>query len=165
MRYLIFTAALFVSINMYGQIKPQYKDIFLRVYNLEGKKIAKGKLVLITNSSMVLVRRRKRIEIQLEAIYKIRTKRSFGNNVIIGTAIGGGALAVILAESGSTDSSDSSYFSFTPLDGAIAGTIIGGAFGTGIGAITGLFKNSKVYIIKRDPKIMKSFKDLVLKNE
>ena len=162
MKSLFFTIILLVSINMYAQIESKYGNAFIRVYNIEGKKIAKGKLLLVTEKSITLIKRNKRREIFLKDIGKIRTKRSFGNNVLKGAAIGGGTLAVIGAASAPNDSS---FLSFTPLEGAAIGTVVGGFFGAGIGTVTGLFKNSKVYPINGDLTKLESFKNLVLLNK
>ena len=160
MRHFIFTIALLLSICINAQVEPQYKDVFLRVYNLEGKKIAKGRLLIITDQSMTLYRRKQRIEISIQDIGKIRTKRSFGNNVVKGAAIGGGIVAVIGAASAPNDDS---LLSYTPAEGAILGTVIGGFYGGGIGAITGIFKNSKAYIIDGESARLEVFKNLVIK--
>jgi len=159
MKSIIFTAALLLSLNIFGQIELNYKDVFLRVYNKKGKKIAKGKLVLITDSSMVLLKRRKWIEIQLEDINRIRTKRSFGNNILKGAAIGGGTLAFIGAASAPNDNA---FLSYTPLEGATIGTFIGGFYGAGIGAFTGIFKNSNVFMIDSEVTKLEFFKNVIL---
>ncbi|WP_299119735.1 hypothetical protein [uncultured Winogradskyella sp.] len=161
MKSLFIAIVLLISVNMYSQNEPKYKDVFIRIYNLEGKKIAKGKLLFITEKSITLFRRNKRIKVTLDDIGKIRTKRSFGNNVVKGAAIGGTSLAIVGAASAPNNSS---FLSYTPPEGALIGTILGGFFGTVIGTLTGLFKNSKGYEINGDSTKLGLFKDLILKN-
>jgi hypothetical protein len=160
MRYLVLIIVLLANFNVCAQTDTNYKDVFIRVYNLKGKKIAKGKVLSVSKNSITLFRKNKQIEIKLDDIGKIRTKRSFGNNILKGAAIGGGALAII----GIAGSNDSSYLSFTPVQGAAIGTTIGGFFGSIIGAITGLFKKSEVYKIDGNEMKLELFRNLILEN-
>ena len=161
MKYVFLTIVLFVCVNMNAQIESKHKDVFIRVYNLDGKKIAKGKILIITEKSIILMRRGERIEVVLDDIGKIRTKHSFGNNILTGAAIGGASFALLGVASASDSSS---YLSHSAPQGALIGTILGGFFGSIVGTLTGLFKNSKVYKINGDATKLESFKNLTLEN-
>ena len=71
-----------------GQQVPEIEPLFLRVYNEEGVKISKGKLLAINEKGLVLQRGKKTDTILTTDIASIKTKRSSGHAVGIGAAFG-----------------------------------------------------------------------------
>jgi hypothetical protein len=156
MKTLFFLLALVLSVNAFAQEKSKSKTPFLRVFNVEGKKIGKGRLVKATDSMLVLKRNKKTIEILVSTIGLIKTKRSFGNNVLTGAAVGVGTIGLI----GVSGSSSSGFVSFSGTEGFAAGTLVGAPIGSVVGAVTGIFKNSKTYEINGSQEQWTTFKAL-----
>jgi len=84
---------LILSINVCAQNEFENTNIFVRVYDLEGKKIGKGKILSISETSLQLYRKG---EFIVNGIGSIKTKHSGGNNRLIGAASG----AVLLGTRG-----------------------------------------------------------------
>jgi len=159
MKNLIFLIILILSINLVAQNEFENTNIFVRVYDLQGKKISKGKILSISETSLSLNKNGESIEIPVSSIGSIKTKRSAGNNIIVGTASGAITMAIIGA---ATAQPEKSYiFSFTAEEGATEGALLGGITGAAIGGITILFKNSKTYIINGDKIKLKNLKKIV----
>lgn len=159
MKYLIIAIILVLSINVVAQNKIVNTNIFIRVYDLQGKKINKGKIKLISKKSIELFFKGKTIKIPLSKIGKIKTKRSGGYNVAKGALIGGSSLALIGLVSGDNDSG---AVSFLATDKAALGLISGGFFGAAVGGITAIFKKSKLYIIDGNEMKLKNFKQEII---
>ena len=137
MKYILLLFIFSLSFNSIAQELPKKSKIFVRVYNAENKKIAKGKMLKITDSTLILKRERKLISINSSEIYKIKTKRGAGHNALIGAAPGG-AMLVLSAVSPHRNSLTSAI--------AIISSIAVSIFGAGVGLITSFFKNSVEYI-------------------
>jgi len=127
---------------------------FVRVYNLEGTKIAKGRLAGTTASSLQVLRGKDLVEVPVENIGSIKTKRSVGHNVLIGSTLGGVTGAISGAASADPDAP---FFGYTAAEGAGAGIIFGLPVGAAIGGISALFKHSKTYNIAADPGAWSAF--------
>ncbi|SDI14792.1 hypothetical protein [Winogradskyella thalassocola] len=98
------------------------------------------------------------ISVPLSNIGKIKTKHSAGNNIVIGALIGGGSLAVIGLLSGDDNSG---ILSLSANEKVSLGLVGGGFFGAIIGAITAIFKKSKLYIIYGSKMKLKDFKEKI----
>jgi hypothetical protein len=159
MKYLIIAIILILSINVSAQNEVVDANIFIRIYNLQGKKIEKGKIKSISNTSIELYSKGKTIEVPLSKIGIIKTKRSAGNNVAKGALIGGVSLAVL----GYSDGDDNSGLAlFSATDKAAFGLVGGGILGAAIGGVTSIFKKSKLYIIDGNEMKLKDFKEAML---
>ncbi|WP_216066243.1 hypothetical protein [Pseudotamlana agarivorans] len=112
----------------------------MRVYNLNGKKVAKGKLLLTTETMLTLSKNNETINISIDSIGSIKTKRTVGNNILIGSSIGA-ATTIIL----STSMGESFIEGYAGI-----GTLVSTGTGAGIGLITSIFKNSKTFQINGD---------------
>ncbi|MFK7834195.1 MAG: hypothetical protein AB8B52_13055 [Winogradskyella sp.] len=145
----------FVSFLCIAQEPVNDESIFLRVYNLEGKKIANAYLVNIDDSGLYVEVKDSLQLIPIAKIGKIKTKKSFGGNVLFGSLIGttlGLALIVGDAETGRS----SVYSGEERIVAVAGGMFIGAAVGLG----TGLFKNSKVYQINGNAEVFQQFKKM-----
>lgn len=154
MKYLLFTLALFLCANITAQELPKNSKIFVRVYNNQGEKIAKGKILNITDDSLILKKGSSSITIPLNEIETLKTKRSNGNNVLFGAA--GGSLlglAIVASESGKSNAG----FRGTAKGLAYAGAILVVFIGSGVGYLTTLFKYSQEYTIGSDVVKWKGF--------
>jgi len=145
------------GLNLVAQTERD-KQVFIRVYNLEGKKINKGHFQYINDSLLGLRRNKKAVQINVKDIGKIKTKRSAGHNVFLGSVIGGGTLALVGVASTESErqvSYDMGYwgtFNYTTNratagENLAAGLVLGGVAGAAVGGITAIFKNPMTYII------------------
>lgn len=152
--YLILGIAMLLNITLYAQNDSEKNTMFVRVYNLEGEKINKGRVVVVTDTILQLEGKKGMADIDMRTIGLIKTKRSEGNNVLVGSLIGMTVLGILGATQGGSDE----WFSSSDL--AVGGGIVGTVFGAGIGAITLPFKNSKSYIISGDESKWKVFQEM-----
>ena len=160
MKNLIFAITLILGINVCAQNAYENTNVFVRVYDLQGNKIGKGKILSISESSLQLNRKRESVEIPVSSIGSIKTKRSAGNNVLIGAVTGATTMAILGA---ATADPDAWICCNTAAEGATAGALVGGTVGAAIGGITILFKNSKSYEINGDKAKLKAFKEMIIK--
>jgi hypothetical protein len=133
-------------------VSPEY--LFIRVYNLEGKKIANSPLISVTDNSISLEVKDSVLTIPVAEIGKIRTKHSFGANVLFG-AIAGGCLGLALIAGDAETGQSSGYTGEDRVAAVVGGLFLGAAVGLG----TGVFKNSKVYQINGDLEALKKFRE------
>ncbi|WP_297798121.1 hypothetical protein [uncultured Eudoraea sp.] len=154
-KILVLALTILSCTAFYAQKEKNKAAPFVRVYNLNGEKISKGRITEITDSSLVVRRGEKTISIELRKIGLIKTKRSEGNNVLIGAAIGTGTGAILGLASGG----ENEFWG----KGAGAGVfgLFFGAVGAGIGGITIIFKKSNTYPIMGDPTIWQAFKKAI----
>jgi len=151
MKIISFLVLFILSLSVFAQEKHDVTGIFVRVYNLQGKKIDKGKIYAITDSLLHLSRRREIVKIPVKTIGLIRTKRSAGYNVLIGTAIGAPLMtAVVIAQ-------DNPYLPY-PI-----GTFFGTTLGAAIGAITILFKDPITFEINGSESKLKGFEETMVR--
>ncbi|UAM97463.1 hypothetical protein K8354_14275 [Polaribacter litorisediminis] len=157
MKYLLFVIVLMLSLhNTAAQELPKKSEIFVRVYNNVGEKIAKGKILSITENSLILKKGSSSVTIPSNEISYLKTKRSNGHNVLLG-ASGGSilGLAIVASESGNSNAG----FGGTAKGLAYAGAIVVVFIGSGVGYLTTLFKNSNQYIINGDTAKWQGFKE------
>jgi len=153
MKNLIFAITLIMSLNIWAQNRFENTNVFVRVYDLQGKKISKGKILSISETSLQV----ESVEIPVNSIGSIKTKRSAGHNVLEGAVIGASTMGILGAATANQDSF------FTAGDSAVIGAVFGGTAGAAIGGITILFKNSKSYEINGDFEKWKAFEEMIIK--
>jgi hypothetical protein len=148
MRTVLFLMLILFCGNLAAQKTP-----FLRIYDFQGKKIYKGKVYIITDSSLSLIGKKEPLNIPIKEIGYIKTKHSDGNNIVTGSVAGLliGALMGALANTGANDIEEPVMTPlFTTGEVAAAGAIVGVGIGAAIGGITIAFKNSKTFHIDGD---------------
>ncbi|MEJ2114390.1 MAG: hypothetical protein P8X62_12160, partial [Flavobacteriaceae bacterium] len=94
-RIIISSFLMFYVINISAQDDKSSKSVFVRVYELNGKKTEKGHISFINDTLLVLNKKNKVAKLSVSKIGKIKTKRSTGHNVLVGSAIGGTTLAAV----------------------------------------------------------------------
>jgi hypothetical protein len=147
----IFTIIVLLSLSC--TVRAQ-KSIFVRVYDLTGKKINKGHLLAATDTSLLLEGTTTPANIPVHNIGFIKTKRSGGNNVLTGSIIAVSTMAIVGAV---TSDPNAGFLAYNAGEGAAGGALIGLPFGAAIGGLTILLKNSKTYVINGDMKNWKVF--------
>ncbi len=134
------------SINFFAQNEVKTQNDFLRVYNLEGKKISKGFVVMV-NDSVIELKNSNKNKINIKNIGFIKTKRSAGNNVLIGALSG----TTVGAVAGASSANPNDWvFSYSPAEGALAGGVLGAIGGGVVGSLTALSKKVETIIINGD---------------
>ena len=153
MKNLIFAITLILGTNVCAQNIFENNNVFVRVYDLQGKKISKGNILSISDSLLLLKGKREPMKIATRSIGLIKTKHSGGNNVLKGALIGATGLAILMV---ATAGEEGTYHDAA--GGAAAGVFVGGIFGAAVGGVTSLFKNSKTYEINGDKEKWEAFK-------
>ncbi|MGB5386867.1 MAG: hypothetical protein WBN20_08795 [Eudoraea sp.] len=154
-KILVLALAILSCTAIYAQKEKNKSAPFVRVYDLNGTKISKGRIVSVTDSSLVLGPKDKTVNIEVSKIGLIKTKRSVGNNILIGAAIGTGTGAIL----GFATGGESQFWGKG--DGAAAGGLTMGAIGAGVGAIIAIFKKSDTYDIEGDITKWKAFREVM----
>lgn len=149
MKALILLFSISLVCSTYAQ-----RSIFVRVYDLSGKKIHKGRVVTVTDTFLQLEQHSDTINIPARSIGSIRTRHSIGNNILIGSIIGVSSVAILGA---ATAEPDKELFGYTAGEGALGGALLGLPVGALVGGITIPFKNSKYYLINGDATKWKAF--------
>ena len=151
---------LLFSLSSYAQDNTQNVEEFVRVYNLEGKKIGKGKISFINDTIIRINKAGRNESIEIKDIGLIKTKRSAGHNVLIGSSIGGTLLAIM---GGASADPDAWVLGYSTEEGVLGGALIGGVGGAAVGGITALFKDSNTYIINGDLEKLKLCIEMISK--
>ena len=165
---------LLISIgHLQAQNVESINNPFVRVYDSNGQKITKGRLVYVSDTLLSIDKNDKIIKLNVNDIYKIKTKRSVGNNILVGSIIGGTTLTLIGALSAEEETKEvpsifggtyETTVGETAGEGAAYGAAIGFPSGALVGLISSVFKNSKTFIINGDTENLKVFIDYINKN-
>lgn len=87
---------LFIFSTAEAQKAEAQKNVFIRVYDAKYTKMGKGNLLFGSDSTIEIIRNGKVNTFSVKQIFYIKTKRSAGHSILMGTGIGTGAgLAVI----------------------------------------------------------------------
>lgn len=160
MSLIMLSMALIISLTANCQKSTEAKKTFIRVYDLNEKKINKGHIVFLNDSILGFKKNNQLVVLKFNNIGLIKTKRSAGNNVLTGASIGAATGAILGI---TTADPDAWIYGYTAGEGAAYGIISGGVSGAAIGGITILFKNSKTFIINGDESNWKSFMQIINK--
>ncbi len=159
MKFLLFALALISCSTFYAQETKKKAAPFVRVYDLDGIKISKGRIDSLTDTSLVVVSSEKITTIEVSRIGYIKTKRSAGNNILWGAGIGASTGLIAGAIEGE---SEGIFGSTVPVEeNIIMGTIVLMPVGAAIGAITALIKNSETFSIDGDIIKWKAFREAI----
>ncbi|WP_136480031.1 hypothetical protein [Cognatitamlana onchidii] len=140
----------------YAQKPESLNKIFVRVYNLNDKKIGTGKIAFINDSVIGLRRSEVYRSLFLKDIGRIKTKKSAGNNIAKGALVGTG-VGVALAITANEDD----LWPYSRGGAILAFGFSGAFYGAAVGGITAIFKNSEGFIINGDSKRWQLFKESV----
>ena len=156
MKYLIIFFTFFIALNVSAQ---QSSSEFIRVFDINGKRIAKGKIQELTDTSVIL-KNNPGVNLPVNNIGFIKSKRSNKHNVLIGTATGGvfGLLGLASASNGPT----TGFAGGASRGIAVVGSIVFTALGAGVGYLTTLFKKSETYMINGDLVKWMNFKETIM---
>jgi hypothetical protein len=137
---------------MYAQ-----KPLFVRVYDMKGNKIDKGRVIAVTDSTLELNGKSKTDTILVQRIGSIRTRHSAGNTIGISSAVGLVIGTVIGVAGSSQPNQQDQYQIMTPGEEVASGIALGLLSGAIVGAIGTAFKDSKHFIIHGNAAKWKAF--------
>lgn len=152
MKTLFLAVALVAGIAAFAQKAPLNSRSFIRVYDLEGEKFSDGKIRSFSDTTLLLSGEQL---IDPAAIGLIKTKRSTGNNVLIGTisaAILGGIIAA-------AEHDPDEYFASTPEGDFMAGFVLSAPVGALLGWLSSFLKDSRTFIINGDLQKWRDFQN------
>jgi hypothetical protein len=168
MRVILCVLILFICLNPklgHAQKPESLNKIFVRVYNLNDKKIGAGKIAFINDGIIGLKRSNAYRSIFLRDIGKIKTKKSGGNYVVKGALIGAGVgLLHGIVNRESDDACDDCLFDFGYSKGFYVATdmVTGAYIGAAAGGVTSILKDRETFMINGDFKQWQLFKDFVV---
>lgn len=150
--------SIFLISNVSLAQNEKSKQLFVRVFDINGNKFEKGPVSYVNDTLLVLNKKTEVVKIKVSIIGQIKTKRSTGHNVLVGSAVGGITLAIVGAatskEETKTGTGFFGDFEYSSGTSSGEGAAIGGMVGLGAGALVGLgtsiFKKSRTYRIDGD---------------
>jgi hypothetical protein len=152
MKKLLASLLLFLIL---GQVDAQ-KRTYIRVYDEVGKKIFRGFIQRVSDSSLtILDGSKKTVEVPASMITSLRLKRSFGHTVLITSLIAGGTMAIMGAASADPDAW---IFAYGAAEGALMGLVAGGVSGAALGSIISGTQKRPIFKIDRNPENWKKAK-------
>lgn len=143
MKRVILICVLISSFTIHGQETIDTKNLFVRVFDMQGNKIAKGVIVSWSENGLVLQQNKKSTEVPFNNISKIKLKRSGGHHIGIGALFGatvGGVFGL------TTD--DGLWLSQGENSAAMA--IVGAMLGSALGGVSAALKENKTLLIEGD---------------
>lgn len=139
MKWILFFLLMTIGWELQAQDSSKVSNDFIRIYDLEGKKIGSGFVQSFTDSSMIIKKQEMTFLFLFENIGTIKTQRSAGNNILIGAVFGMVTLGVLgwVAGEKAGPPIKTDLGTFTQEDtrprnavlGALAGAVIGGLGG------------------------------------
>lgn len=164
MKAILFALVFMLSLSVCAQNEFEISKVFLRVFDLQGKKIGRGKIISFSELSLQLDNDGKYKEIPVSSIGLIKTKHSGGNNLLIGAAAGAVVVTVLgSAGSGPSSRSNSSGSFNLSIDYGVGELApLGMVVGAVVGGCTVVFKKSKRYDINGEKIKWKEFTEAML---
>jgi hypothetical protein len=144
---LLMIMTMVMGSQIFAQQSNDLGKIFLRIYDMKGRKMATGKILSVADDGISLKAKKKPVNIAASDIGKIKTKRSGGHNVLMGAGVGA-ATGIILGVASSDP--NASFLGYSATEGATGFGVLLGATGAAIGGITVIFKKPKTYDIEGD---------------
>ncbi|MES2850257.1 MAG: hypothetical protein V4685_14460, partial [Bacteroidota bacterium] len=130
------------------------KKTFMRMYDLQGKKFAKGYFAGTTDSTLLISKNDLIIAVAVSKIGFIKTKRTAGHTILVSSVIGAVSVGALGAATGRAKSNGETFndiildvFTYTPAQGFVAGFFSGAITGAVVGTVIGLLKKSVMYKI------------------
>lgn len=128
------------------------KKLFIRIFDQQGHKIAKGHFTATTDTSLILQGNKTQLEILLRDIGTIKTRRTFSHHIAAGAIIGGLSGAFLGLVSGQANEEAYGFVGYEsdPGNDAITGTLSGIAVGGAVGLIIAATQKRKTLVINGD---------------
>ena len=151
LQFLCFATLLFIlPLESVGQ-----KNKFLRLYNADGKKMAAGRLLSVSDSGMLLQTRKGPQTFGATEINFIRHRRSIGHNVLV-TGLALGAAGTLIGAASADP--DASFLAYTAGEGAAVGFALGFWSGAVFGGLFGLAKRKTIHHVRNSEEEWRKLK-------
>lgn len=155
MRWIFIVVAILTVL----QVGAQRKTI-VRVYDLVGKKIGRGEVLVVSDSILTLKNKTSTKEVHLQEIGVIKAGRPSGKNIWIGALAGAGIGGIVAGVTHKP--SEDAYLKSSRTQDILAGSLlIGAPVGAAVGGLTVLFKRKKTFTINADPQNWQVFQEYI----
>ncbi len=149
----------------------QKSGAFVRVYDSNNKKIYKGSLYALTDSSMILLHRKDTVAISATKIGVIKMRHTFGHTVALTTGTTAVTLALVGTFTGKEQTTATTlneaisnlFFAYTPAEGARGGFALGAIAGAVTGSIISGARNRPIVIVSNSLDKWKEAKEFLKK--
>ncbi|WP_420400119.1 hypothetical protein [Flagellimonas sp.] len=148
MKKLIILGMLLVGTTVFTQEPLDTENLFVRVFDMQGTKIAKGFVVSWSPNGLVLLKGKKTTEIPFNNIEKIKLKRAGGHNVGMGALFGAATGAVF----GLALGEEEGFFVTSTSENMVGFSIVGAFLGSVIGGVSTVAKKNRTIVIDGDIK-------------
>lgn len=159
MKTLISILFYFLCLTAFAQENTVSTSEFVRIYDLEHKKIGKGHITGADENYLYLERKSNSYTIPYNRIGEIKTKRSTGHHFLLGSA--GGGIVLGLANMATYDEHSISGPQNRG-DAFVGGSLIGIAVGSIVGGVYSLFIPKEEFIIQGDREAWERFSKVTL---
>ncbi|TPV33878.1 hypothetical protein FJ651_06880 [Paucihalobacter ruber] len=161
MKTTVLIFALLISVSGVSQVLHSKDQKFVRVYDLDGNKVLKGRLYSVSDSTLTIRFTDSLHTLAATDLGAIKFKRSIGSNALTGSLIGGGIGAIVGGASADPDP-DSLFGQATVAEGVVSGFVLGLPIGAAVGGLTGLLRKKREIYINGDLNTWITFKNNVL---
>ncbi|TPV33872.1 hypothetical protein FJ651_06850 [Paucihalobacter ruber] len=166
MKTTVLIFALLISVSGVSQVLHSKDQKFVRIYDLDDHKIAKGFLYGVSDSTLTIRFRDSLHTLSATDLGAIKFKRAIGSSVLKGSIIGG-VIGAVVGGGGSSSlrwKGDLSYLNDNNSTGdwAGAGIILGLPVGAAVGGLTGVLRKKREIYINGDLNTWITFKNDIL---
>jgi hypothetical protein len=161
---LSITLILGIFISSNGQTTKLPKNVFVRVYSINYTKLGKGNLLYSSDSTIKIARHGKTDSFPVKKIFYIKTKRSIGHSVLMGTATGTGigltaiTVGVVILNAGEGEEQTRNQKDHTPVFAFIIPAV-----GAAVGSLIGILTKGETFEIDGEIEKWKAAKNKLLK--
>ena len=148
MKKLIILGMFLVGTNVLAQEPVHTENLFVRVFDMQRIKIAKGFVVSWSPNGLVLLKGKNTTEIPFNNIGKIKLKRAGGHNVGMGALFGAATGAVF----GLALGEEEGFFVTSTSENMVGFSIVGAFLGSVIGGVSTIAKKNRTIVIDGDIK-------------
>ncbi|WP_242155420.1 hypothetical protein [Aestuariivivens sediminis] len=149
------TLGVFINPIAHSQSDGKGRKDFFRIYDLKKKKIGKGHINFVNDSLIGLRLNGKLKQFKFTDIGVIKTKRSGGHSVLIGSAFGA-SLGILI---GVASANPDKLFGYTATEGAIGFGTLGAVGGGAVGGVAAGTRRAETFIINGKLENWKIFKE------
>ncbi len=140
---------LMLALPVLDDLNAENKVLIVKVYNMDGVQLAKGKIDSVTQTDLYIKARSSKYVFGMDEVGIITTIRPAYTHILIGMLAGAVLLGIPISQS---------LYIFSPGDIAWFGLLSGSVVGGSVGALTLIPRKPKTYQINGDPVAWGIFK-------
>jgi hypothetical protein len=139
-------------------------QIFVRVFDEAGAKIARGRVLNVKESELQLTSSGDTITIPATKIATIKTKHSLGHTILWGAAIGSPLIGIFAAATAPGDNTGGGYSGLrSPGFQGLVGAFLGAPVGAMWGAFFAIFKKQDEFAINGDAVKLQQYRQQLIR--